>query len=308
MALPTKADDGEWIFKSYVDGARLINYNNHTRIISISGWTKEDGLVVLETELLKEANITAANVVVPQPADSHVAIETLYGVWMRCGPNVSLIPWSSNYQCLGLNYSTPNALPQISLVRESDPGSLLSHTDWRRSQSNFGLRNLIENQDKEIENRSKLVDEYISQLKSFVELTKQSTNFLTGIVDSVFKLLPSSWGDTIKRVLLIGGLIIAAPILFVGLIIFMKCLSFVIWCYKPIVYGAARLTRTAFRALPTAILATGRGLRRLRLWRSTRDSDIVESVVRYRNLSREQVELPARRHHGRAAKNASKVL
>ena len=43
--------------KSFSNDIRLINYDNQWHTTPIRGWTKEDGLVILETEHLHKPNI-----------------------------------------------------------------------------------------------------------------------------------------------------------------------------------------------------------------------------------------------------------
>ena len=243
VVLPAKEDDGEWIYNSFVDGARLIKFENRSTVISTAGWSKEGGLVILETDLLNKSNITASNVIVPEPENGHVAVETLYGTWVRCGPNATLIKWATRYECLGREYTTVNGLPHVSLIREIDPGSLWSQSEYRRSQRHVKMQNLIEEQEESIQNRSRLVDEYMAKVKSFVALTKESTNLFSTVMDNILNLLPGSWGATLKRVFIIAGIVIAAPIVFCASVLLIKCFSLLYCCYKPIILETAVILR-----------------------------------------------------------------
>ena len=91
---------------------------------------------------------------------------------------------------------------------------LLSNSDYTKSQKNFAVRELVKNQEEEIANRSKIVEEDTNRLKSLVALTKESTNLFSEVANNILNLLSGNWGSTIKRILLIIALIIAVPIIF----------------------------------------------------------------------------------------------
>ena len=64
--------------------------NNQWHTSPIGGWTKEDGLVILETEHLQNPNISGNTIDNNEPFNEHQSINTLYGAWTVCGFNVSL--------------------------------------------------------------------------------------------------------------------------------------------------------------------------------------------------------------------------
>ena len=95
-----------------------------------------------------------------------------------------------------------------------DEVKLLSHNKYEKSANNFAVRKLLKQQEEEIANRSKVVEEYITRLKSLVTLTKESSNLFSEVAGNILNLLPGDWGTTIKRVFLILAFIIALLIVF----------------------------------------------------------------------------------------------
>ena len=76
--------------KSFLDDVRLINFNNQWHTSPIGGLTKEDGLVILETEHLQNPNISGNTIDYNEPLNEHQSINTLYDAWTVCGFNFSL--------------------------------------------------------------------------------------------------------------------------------------------------------------------------------------------------------------------------
>ena len=73
--------------KSFSNDVRLINYNNQWHTTPIGGWTKEDGLVILETEHVQKPNISEITIDINQLFNEHQSINTFYGAWTVCGFN-----------------------------------------------------------------------------------------------------------------------------------------------------------------------------------------------------------------------------
>ena len=73
--------------KSFSNDVRLINYNNQWHTTPTGGWTKEDGLVILETEHVQKPNISEITIDINQLFNEHQSINTFYGAWMVCGFN-----------------------------------------------------------------------------------------------------------------------------------------------------------------------------------------------------------------------------
>ena len=94
----------------------------------------------------------------------------------------------------------------------------------------FTVRELVKNQEEEIANRSKIVEEYMNRLKSLVALTKESTNLFSEVANNILCLLPGNLGSTIKRVLLIIALIVAVPIVFFMFALTCKIFILMCWC------------------------------------------------------------------------------
>ena len=103
---PKQIAEKQWRMKSFPNDIRLINYDNQWHTTPIRGWTKEDGLVILETEHLQKLNKIGNTIDINEPLNEHQLINTLYGPWTVCGFNVLLYNWNTNYKCLNENYST----------------------------------------------------------------------------------------------------------------------------------------------------------------------------------------------------------
>ena len=67
---------------------------------------------------------------------------------------------------------------------------LLFHGDYTKSVKNFAVRELVKQQEEEITNRSKIVEEYLNCLKSLVTLTKEGTNLFLEITNNILNLRP----------------------------------------------------------------------------------------------------------------------
>ena len=89
--------DKQWRMISYPDDVRLINYNNQWYTTLIGGWTKNDGLVIFETEHLLKPNISGNTIDIDETFNEYQLIITLYGAWTVCGFNFSLHNWNTNY-------------------------------------------------------------------------------------------------------------------------------------------------------------------------------------------------------------------
>ena len=118
-------------------------------------------------------------------------------------------------------YSVPNGLNNLFIIKNFDNSELLAQETYTHSDEQNNIESLIEHPEMEIENRSKLINQYMIRLQSLVSLTREGTNIFTEVVDAILNILPGNWGSTIKRVLLIIALIII-PIVFVIGIITMK--------------------------------------------------------------------------------------
>ena len=188
-----------------------------------------------------------------------------------------------------------------------DSLKLLSHGDYTQSVKNVAVRELIKQQEEEITNRSKIVEEYMDRLNSLVTLTKEGTNLFSEITNKILNLLPGNWGSTIKRVLLILALIIAVPIVFFILALTCKIFKLMFWCYKPVIseinFGIKNLGSLASSsAIGLLNLARRVPYRRLR-----ETSRVETSVVRYDREPHEAVTLRTSRRPSRALKSRSKV-
>ena len=160
----------------------------------------------------------------------------------------------------------------------------------------------------EIENRSKLINQYMIRLQSLVSLTREGTNIFAEVMDTILNILPGNWGSTIKRVLLIITLIIIIPIVFVIGIITMKLVKHFCWCYRPLIIGAVRFVRTMINLLTTSVLGLRHFGKRLRWYQRERRVNNESSTVHYRRLPSEHVELKTKRDRSRMKKATNKIV
>ena len=74
----------------------------------------------------------------------------------------------------------------------------------------------------------------MAQLESLVEVTKEGSNLFNGFFNGIFKLLPTNWAKFNKTFLLVAGIVVAVPIVFLQLIIICKWSSLLWSCYAPV--------------------------------------------------------------------------
>ena len=83
FTLPIKTDSDSWLKLSYPDRSQLIVFKNSTNIISISGWTNENKLVIFQTDYLNN-NVRGTMSSVIAPNINHMRVYTLYGMLTVC--------------------------------------------------------------------------------------------------------------------------------------------------------------------------------------------------------------------------------
>ena len=166
----------------------------------------------------------------------------------------------------------------------TDNSALLAQETYTYSDKQNNLKSLIEHQEKEIENRSKLINQNMKRLQSLFALTREGTNIFTKVMDSMLNIVPGNWGSTIKRVLLIIALIIIISIVFVIGIITMKLLKLFCWCYRPLIIGAVRFVRTMINLLASSVFGLQNFGKRLRYYKRERRVNNESSTVHYRRL------------------------
>ena len=294
-------------FSHIKDDARLLQYNNKSRIISIAGWTKEDYLVILEADSLKEQNETGYINSVPTPSGNHVSVDTLYGAWTVCNNEAKFRKWASIYNCSGVMYATPLGVPRLFFSHESAELELNKQSNYNRIPVNDPLRRLIDDQATDIENRSKMIEEYLYKLKNFVQMTKEGSSLLSTVLSNLSSLLPGSWTNTIKQVLLIGGVVIALPILFFLLILLCKCFNLIYCCYKPIMAALISSGRTGILLLSSGVSSI-RNLASCAISRKVRIQKVnSDKAVHYRRITEDEVILQPKRDRVRASKKPAKI-
>ena len=63
---------------------------------------------------------------------------------------------------------------------------------YKQGSGDDKIRRLVESQELEIANKSKLVDAYMVQFESLVEATKEGSNLFNGFFNGISKLLPTN--------------------------------------------------------------------------------------------------------------------
>ena len=296
FVLPKLGERNEWKKTMFPIDARLLVYQNKNYIIRTSGWTKVSGMFLLETDLINKRNFSGNVVDVLSPVNIHHSETTLYGVWVVCERTYLLYKWGSNYICNGVYYSVPNGVNNLFIMQNFDNSALLAQETYTHSDKQINIKSLIEHQEMEIENRSKLITQYMIRLKSLVSLTREGTNIFTEVMDIILNILPGNWESTIKRVLLIIALIIIIiPIVFVIGIITMKLVKLFCWFYRPLIIGAVRTVRAIINFSTSSFLNLRDFGKRLRWYKRERRVNNESSTVHYRRLPSEHVELKTKR-------------
>lgn len=146
IILPIKSDDNSWSKLSYPEQTRMIVFNNVTYIISISGWTNQDQLVIFESEYLK-SNISGLSLSTLAPTNNHICYTTLYGLWTACNQAATLYKWETTYVCENINYTTPNHLDSISLVKSFDNEQFAQPANYKRKSNSSNINKLLDEQE-----------------------------------------------------------------------------------------------------------------------------------------------------------------
>ena len=233
ITLPIKADLNNWSKLSYPDQTRMIMFKNITYIISISGWTNQDQLVIFESDYLKN-NISSLTMSIPAPINNHFCQTTLYGMWTVCNQAVTLHKWETAYVCENINYTTPTNLESLSLIKNFDNERIIQQKHYKRSANSSNLNKLLDEQEELISNRSLKVKAMLDQINSLIAATKEGTGLFGDISNLLLNLLPTSWATTIKHLILIIAVIISLPIIFFVLLVSLRCIRLFIWCYRPL--------------------------------------------------------------------------
>ena len=245
---------------------------------------------------------------VDSPLNGHFSETTLYGVWTVCERVYFLIKWGSNYTCNGVYFSVPNSSSNLVVFQNIETSAILGQETYIRSDNQRNIKSLIERQEKDIANRSKLVDQYIGRLQSLITLTRESSNIFADVMDSILNILPGNLGSTIKRILLIVALIIVVPIMFFIGIILIKLLNLLCWCDRPLIAGAIRFVRETISLFSASLFGLRDLGKRLRCYKRKRGLNNESSTVHYRRLPSENVELKVKRYHSRTKKATNKLV
>ena len=139
--------------------------------------------------------------------------------------------------CNNFNYTTPNNLDILSLINNIDSERLIQQAHYERSSHSSNLNKLLEEQQILLSNRSFRVKSLLKQIDSLITATKEGTSLFGDISNLLLNLLPTSWATTIKNIILIFALIISLPIIFFIILISIRCLRLLVWCYRPICHN-----------------------------------------------------------------------
>ena len=90
-----------------------------------------------------------------------------------------LYKWGSNYSCNSVYYTVPYGPNNLFIMQNTDNSALLAQETYTYSDKQNNLKSLIEHQEKEIENRSKLINQYMKRLQYLISLTLEGTNIFT---------------------------------------------------------------------------------------------------------------------------------
>ena len=225
---------GVWKQNDLPDDYRLILFENKSRLISIAGWTKENDLVIWETESLNKTNVLKPESIIFATENAHIPINIVYGVWTVCKSMFELYCWNSKYSYFGNKNMIADKPSKILLSFDIEHFLLSPMTEYKRNSGGDKIRRFFDLQEQAIANISKLVDAYMAQLESLVEATKEGSNLFNGLLIGILNLLPTNWANFIKTFLLIAGIIVAVSIVFLLLLIPCKCFSLLWWCYTPV--------------------------------------------------------------------------
>ena len=233
FTLPIKKDFDSWLKYSYPDQTRLIVFKNSTYIISISGWTNENQLLIFESDYLQN-NVTNTMSSLPAPNSNHMRVYTLYGMWTVCNQIAILHKWEMPYMCDNVNYTTPNKLNSLSLINNIDIERLIQQAHYERSSNSSNLNKHLDEQQILLSNRSLRVKSLLKQIDLLITATKEETSLFGDISNLLLVLLPKCWATTIINIILIFTLIISLPIIFFIILICIRCLRLLVWFYRPL--------------------------------------------------------------------------
>lgn len=243
-----------WKQLSYNDDSRLIIYNQSSYLISTSSWTKENGLIIFETDYLKKPNISGTEFKIPVPLNFHFSVKTFYGEWTVCKSEYILINWGSKYVCNNISYSVPDGIPQLDVYLYDAPMNLYKQYEMLNKSHSNSLMNLILKQEKEIENRSVVVQNLLSRIQSLVDATKQSSSMFSDLFSGLLKFLPDNWVSTLKNLFIIIVVVICIPIVFVLVSCSLKIFYIIYNCYRPVCSSILNVG-TIFKSVNKSFLA-----------------------------------------------------
>ena len=304
ITLPIKSDYNSWSKISYPDHTRMIIFKNVTYIISISGWTNQDQLVIFESDYLK-TNISGLTVSTPAPKNNHISHTTLYGMWTVCNQIATLYKWEITYGCEQINYTTPNELDSLSLVKSFENVQFVQQTNYQRISNSSNLNKLLDEQEVLISNRSIKVKALMEQINSLIAATKEGTGLFGDISRILLNLLPTSWATTIKQLIFIIALIISLPIIFFVVIISLRCLRLMICCYRPLCLCFSSFSVRSIVYASSLVSKTTRLLSRCK----SRNAGQHEPVdVHYSALSQNEIQVKPRTNRLKVKKATSKIV
>ena len=100
---------------------------------------------------------------VVSPVNYHYLETKLYGVLVVSERAYLFYKWGLNYSCNSLYYSVPNSPNNLFIMQNTKHSALLAQETYNHSDKQNNLKSIIEHQEKEIENRSKLINQYMKR-------------------------------------------------------------------------------------------------------------------------------------------------
>ena len=304
ITLPIKSDVNSWSKLSYPDQTRMIVFKNITYIISISGWTNQDQLVIFESDYLKN-NISGLTLSTLAPKNNHICKTTLYGMWTVCNQAAYLYKWETSYVCENISYTTPTNLDSVSLIKNVENEQLAQQNHYERSSNSSNVNGLLAEQEILIANRSIRVKALMEQINSLIAATKEGTGLFGDISSVLLNLLPTSWATTIKHLIFIIVLIVSLPIIFFVFIISLRCLRLLICCYRPLCFSCSSICVRLIGYVSNSFTKAKQMLSRYK----PRNAGQQEAVdVHYSALSQDEVAVKPRTTRPKVKKATSKIV
>ena len=120
----------------------------------------------------------------------------------------------------------------------------------------------------------------------------------------LLNLLPTYWATTIKNIIFVIALIISLPIIFFIIIISVRCLRFLIWCYRPI---CRHCSSSSFRFISLTSYLFSKVSQLFSRNKLGNAGQQPEVGIRYSSLLQDEVAVKPRTNRPRSKKATSKI-